>query len=304
MAKSKQSDPESSGPSGQTLFDENRPLLALHAAINALMIYWAVWGLEPFTGQPSATDKAQIDLLTAFFALVLPTSAGVLFSVIAIVAAGIPSSLAKDRWVYWCASDPVATWDFPRPGHQAFSRWVWRDPRIDPLRLLEKLKQYFPESFLATADPNSDPSAVQGIAVKLDHAKQNQRWYELFRVYERAEAVVHAHKSYLLTRDLTIMCVLYGVAALVVERYHAIMGCNVGWSGLVVAPAPGTIGLLLFLIVQFVACRAAAGNYGVMLVSNVLAEEVIEKPKQPALDNKQQIIWITRNGDGWKVILN
>ena len=72
------SDKQPTPPTGQTLFEENRPLLALHAGVNALVIVWTVFGIGQI-GTCSEGAKATLDLWSSFLALILPSGISVLF---------------------------------------------------------------------------------------------------------------------------------------------------------------------------------------------------------------------------------
>jgi hypothetical protein len=126
-------------------------------------------------------------------------------------------------------------WSNPLPGSFAFSRYAQRDARID-IAALRRIVGDWP------ADPG----------------QQNAVWYRLYKSIEREPAVMDAHRSFLLTRDYTaIACLMFIVA---------------GSLGLWLLPSAVTattyIGLLL---VQYLLARMAASNYGVRLVTTVLA---------------------------------
>ena len=133
----------------------------------------------------------------------------------------------------------------------------------------------------------------------VDCAKQNAFWYELFREHEEAGAVVHAHRSYLLTRDLTIMCAIYFIAGLVTFGYHGVVTETISASLVSIWQSPLFRGLMLFLFIQFFVVRLAAQNYGEMLVTNVLAEVAVSRPRLPPQQTFN--LRATKVGDGWHI---
>ena len=71
----------------------------------------------------------------------------------------------------------------------------------------------------------------------------------------------------MLTRDLTIMSVMYLAAALIVAIYQMRLA-GMAWTQMSVENLPNaTTARAGFLLVQFLAVRAAALNYGIMLVT-------------------------------------
>jgi hypothetical protein len=127
-------------------------------------------------------------------------------------------------------------WHHPLPGHRAFSRYALLDPRIDT-SALEKLY-----GGLLPAGP----------------VEQNRAWYRIYKTVENDPAVRQVHRDFLLLRDYTalsaVFTVFYGVA------------------GLYAIPSTRTaIIYLLVLAAQSLIARQAASNYGVRMVTTVLA---------------------------------
>lgn len=127
-------------------------------------------------------------------------------------------------------------WQHALPGHRAFSKYAMRDPRIDVVAL-EKL--------------NGGPLPV-------DPVEQNRAWYRRYKTVENDHAVRQVHRDFLLLRDYTglsaVFLVLYGAAGL-----YAIPSLKVG------------LVYLLLLAVQYAIARQAAFNYGIRMVTTVLA---------------------------------
>jgi hypothetical protein len=133
-------------------------------------------------------------------------------------------------------------WHHALPGHRAFSKYAVHDPRIDP-SALEKL---------------------HGSPLPVDPVEQNRAWYRLYKTVENDQAVRQVHRDFLLLRDYTGMCVvfiaLYGAAGL-----YAIPSVKIGLI------------YLLVLVVQYLLVRQAASNYGVRLVTTVLARRAAKE---------------------------
>jgi len=127
-------------------------------------------------------------------------------------------------------------WRCALPGHQAFSRYANSDPRIDPVVLRKTLGSAFP----------------------IDPIDQNRTWYRLYRTVEKEPAVDQVHRDFLLLRDYTGLSVLFVIFNGVVGLY-AISSLKV-WAL-----------YLLLLVLQYIVVRQAASQYGVRMVTTVLA---------------------------------
>jgi hypothetical protein len=129
-------------------------------------------------------------------------------------------------------------WRHALPGHRAFSKYAVRDPRID-LSALEKLHR--------------SPLPV-------DPVEQNRAWYRIYKTVENDQAVRQVHRDFLLLRDYTGLCAVfiafYGAAGL-----YAIPSIKI------------SLIYLLVLLVQYAVVRQAASNYGIRLVTTVLARQ-------------------------------
>lgn len=167
-------------------------------------------------------------LLTAetLSAAVVATLVGAL----AIVLNGIVSGNAKAILVFWRINNPL-------PGCRAFSRYMYTDPRIDP----EVLKSHH----------GPLPDAEED---------QNRLWYRLYQTHAEAPSVVEAHRSYLLTKDLTA---LSGLFLVTLGPAAFALGDITAWASYYV------VGLALIFLIASQAGR----NYGKRLVTNVLATE-------------------------------
>lgn len=138
------------------------------------------------------------------------------------------SALNKARLVF-------GRWEHPLPGAEAFSRYMYEDPRINVQRLTE----------LCTPVP-------------LEPEEQNSRWYELYRSVEADSSVRHVHREFLFARDYTALSL--GILL------------TLGPAGFIWIPSPRTaVVYALCLIVQFLLARNAARDHGKRFVTTVLA---------------------------------
>jgi hypothetical protein len=138
-------------------------------------------------------------------------------------------------------------WHHALPGHRAFSLHAGADPRIDPAALLK----------------------LHGSALPTDPLEQNRAWYRIYKGVEKEPAVVQVHRDFLLLRDYAglsaLFVVFFGAAAL-----YAINSPRV-W-----------LVYLLLLALQYGVVRQSASNYGIRMVTTVLALRAAkEEPKKP-----------------------
>lgn len=87
-----------------------------------------------------------------------------------------------------------------RQGHRAFSIYARRDIRVD----YDRLKAELPEL--------QDQWA-------LTPEIENKVWYRLFKTHEKTEAVSHAHRMWLMFRDLTSLAYLFFGAFIIIGLY-------------------------------------------------------------------------------------
>lgn len=126
-------------------------------------------------------------------------------------------------------------WSNPLPGSFAFSRYAHQDPRID-IEALRRIVPVWP----------SNPG------------EENRLWYRMYRSVENEPAVTDAHRHFLLTRD-------YAAISLMV---FAVAGPLGAW--VITAPTMG-FAYVAILLLQYLLAREAAKNYGIRLVTSVLA---------------------------------
>lgn len=152
------------------------------------------------------------------------------FPIATIVLTGVLGDLAKARLVFW-------RWNDPLPGCRAFSIIMGSDPRIDTKDVRSRL--------------GSLP--VRG-------KDQNAAWYKLYRKHAEEPMILEAHRTYLLTRDMTAMAAIFAVAFSAGALVAA-----VSWKTVVVYVGA--------LVIQYLILATSARNYGNRFVANVLVEE-------------------------------
>jgi hypothetical protein len=135
-------------------------------------------------------------------------------------------------------------WRYALPGHRAFSEYATSDPRIDLVALTK----------------------LQGPAFPTDPVDQNRAWYRMFKTVEKEPAVNQVHRDFLLLRDYTGLCALFIVFYGAVGLYSI---------------RSLTIGLLYvaILVLQYIVVRQAASNYGIRMVTSVLAQKAATQEK-------------------------
>jgi hypothetical protein len=179
---------------------------------------------------PELLDTSELVLLRVGATAVLP--------VVVLLLTGVLSHDAKARLVYWKISHPL-------PGSAAFTKHAPADSRID-MRALAKNVGVLP----------TDPS------------EQNAKWYKLYRMVKNDVAVTHAHKLYLMYRDMAAM---------------SLLSLPLVPAGLWYAGAPPANRWIAggLLALQYVVCAIGARHSGTRFVCNVLAIHSTTKVKAP-----------------------
>ena len=126
-------------------------------------------------------------------------------------------------------------WSNPLPGNFAFSRYAQQDPRIDVVALREIVPAW--------------PSNAND---------ENRLWYRLYKSVENEPAITDAHRHFLLTRDYTAIAFILLTTA----------GPLGAW---LIATPITAIAYVALLLLQYLLAREAAKNYGIRLVTSVLA---------------------------------
>lgn len=135
-------------------------------------------------------------------------------------------------------------WPYAAPGHRAFSIYAQRDIRVD----YDQLKAELPEL--------QDQWA-------LTPEIENKVWYRLFKTHEKTEAVSHAHRMWLMLRDLTLLAYLFFGAFIIIGLYFK---HGINWG----------LYLTIFTLELLVFWRAA-WNSGEQLICNVFGCSYIYK---------------------------
>jgi hypothetical protein len=217
------------GEAGKSLKDQNRWQLAIVIVANSLFLYGVIQAHAIRTNGLRAVLTDAQNLLPVGVALVLTT-----------VLNGLLSADTKARLVF-------LRWRHTLPGHRAFSKYALGDPRIDL--------------------PNLE--TLHGSPLPSDPLEQNHAWYLIYRTIENDPAVRQVHRSFLLLRDYTGLCVMFLVCYGPLGLY-AISSPRIAWT------------YLLVLALQFALVRQAAANYGIGMVTTVLARWASrERPHAP-----------------------
>lgn len=135
--------------------------------------------------------------------------------------------------------------NYTLPGHRAFTKHAPDDSRID-MDLLKKNVGALP----------TDPR------------EQNSTWYKLYKKVEADGAVVDAHKSYLLFRDMASMSALLSIAVPIALYLADISGRSVGQ-------------VFALFAIQYLLTALAAAQSGIRFVKNVLAIHAVRKVTIP-----------------------
>ncbi|MCR6496304.1 hypothetical protein LJB71_08775 [Thermomonas sp. S9] len=122
------------------------------------------------------------------------------------------------------------------PGHQAFSKHVHSDTRIDVVALEQRVGPF-----------------------PVDPAEQQAKWYKLYRAHKDDNAVLDANRRYLLFRDLATVSAFSALGVPVALKL----------TGFAVAAAPA--GAVFAL--QYILAAVAAQQAGIRLIKTVLAIE-------------------------------
>jgi hypothetical protein len=129
-------------------------------------------------------------------------------------------------------------WPHAAPGHRAFSIYAQRDMRVD----YDRLKAEIPE----LQDQWSLTPEIE-----------NKVWYRIFKKHEKAPAVSHAHRMWLMFRDLTSLTYLFLGAFIIAGLYFK---PDVNWAF-----------YWSIVLMELLVFWGAAWNSGEQLICNVLA---------------------------------
>jgi len=88
-------------------------------------------------------------------------------------------------------------------------------------------------------------------------AEKNQLWYGIYLKFQDRPSVIQANRNYLFTRDYAEICIVLFI--------------TLGIGGFLIADPGAATWYAAALLVQYLVVRNAAHNYGVEVVTNVLA---------------------------------
>jgi hypothetical protein len=177
---------------------------------------------------PELVDAGMLALLRVGSTAVLP--------VVVLLLTGLLSHEAKARLVYWKIANPL-------PGSAAFTKHAPADARIDMKALARNVG-----------------------ALPTEPAEQNAKWYKLYQQVSGDAAVAHAHKLYLMYRDMASMSLIL----------MPLVPAALWYAG--APPASRWIAGGL-LVLQYVVCAISARHSGTRFVCNVLAIHSTTKVK-------------------------
>jgi len=149
--------------------------------------------------------------------------------ILLVVLSGILSSRLKVFVVFW-------KWKHGLPGHRAFSKYIYTDPRI-----------------------NIDGLSRKHGELPDDPVKQNNLWYNFLDNNKENVIIKDSHKAYLLTRDMT------AIASVFILSFIVILLSNVDSKIRVMS--------CIYFVVQYLVLMLVARNYGMRFTCNVLALE-------------------------------
>jgi hypothetical protein len=150
--------------------------------------------------------------------------------VLILVLSGVVSSKVKEHLVFWKFKNAL-------PGHRAFTKLAPNDPRIDMSELRNKL--------------GNVPRAAKD---------QNTSWFKLYKMHENALTVRHAHRLFLLARDLAVISLLFALLGSV-----GLLAGGVGWRSLL---------YLVTMLAHYIILAVVAQNHAKRMVCNVLVEHL------------------------------
>lgn len=132
-----------------------------------------------------ASDKSFNASMWKFIKDIALTENGAIFliaSLAIIVLDGVVPNGLKDFFVFWRRPHPL-------PGHRAFTVIAKKSPDTIDLKVLRKYANPLPKV----------------------PAKQNKLWMDIYEKYQDHPSVTQVHRAYLLTREMTSLCVLFAL---------------------------------------------------------------------------------------------
>lgn len=205
----------------KTLKEENNKMIISFVIINLVLGYLFLYMNDPNIDNINDFYKSIISKKSIFY-LITPF--------IALVLTNLLSSNFKAKLVFLRFRDPL-------PGSRAFSKYLYKDVRIDVANIKDK--------------HNPLPEKAN---------EQNALWYSIFKKYPDNTMIVGSHKNFLLLRDLSCVSVLLFIIFSIVWMLS---------SGLFINP----FNYFVYLLLQFITLNICANNQGCRFTCNVLAHE-------------------------------
>ncbi len=210
-------------PKKKTLIEQNKPTLYSFIILNIVIGYIFLFISDPSIDKANEF-LAKITIKQGVFTLVIPF--------IVLILTSLLSSNTKYKLIFFRFNNPL-------PGSRAFSKLMFKDPRIDVVNL-EKKYSPFPEKA----------------------SEQNSLWYKIYQKHRNNNIVIASHRKFLLLRELATISFLLWLAVIIVLFIFKSEFSN-------------SNDYIIFLLVQFILLNVGARNLGVRFTCNVLTEESI-----------------------------
>lgn len=206
----------------KSLKDQNKPALYTLVITNLLLFYALLQGIDLLSDKPFKILKQVQNLLPAGLGICL---IGILNSLV--------NAETKAKIVFLRRSNPL-------PGSRVFnSNMLAKDSRID-IRQIE----------------------IKHGTAPIKAADQNSLWYRIYKKYKDESSVIEAHKSFLLARDYSILCLLMIV-------------CFLPLAFIQMSSAMTALAYSGGMAFQFILAMIAARNNGNRFALTVLAIESV-----------------------------
>lgn len=200
----------------KSLKSQNWLYLIPYIALHLVAFYAIVTGTDDLWQVTEQAKKSAVSSLAS--------------GVLAVVLNGFLSADVKAMLVFWKLKNPL-------PGCRAFSKYLKRDPRVDPSIIRDRY-----------GGLPSDPT------------EENRLWYKIYRQREGDTRVRDAHRNYLATRDLAALSMIF----------LATLAPSAAMLSAETAPVAYYVGAL---VVAYLLTSQAARTYGRRFVTTVLAVE-------------------------------
>lgn len=199
-----------------------------------IIITYIIWCFTLYIVFQNVTGSIWENIQNVFITLNAKDGLLIILSpILSLVLTGILSSSLKAKIIFWKTKNAL-------PGHRVFTKLMYNDHRID----IDKLKS-------KTSNLPNDPE------------KQNILWYSIYKKYSEKVTVKQSHKNFLLSRDISIISLLF---AFIGTIGYILM--KISFSQIVLFVSIMILQHIIFLIV--------ARNHGNRMVCNVIVEYLSE----------------------------